>query len=316
MDSDEETGLGRRKPKTETERLIQEALDAAAARKKQKKGGGSGMDAAKPKGKTFAEIEAEEGGPVKESLLGMAQVKRALGRKQREVQATDDTDIPADVDAFEEAAQVEEEDGIKFTGFNLEEEKQTGYFDEEGAYVERKDKDEGERDAWMNSEDAKVVSAEVRLKIEERQRREAEAEAAARRAAPLTDRQIASMKAEMVGHMLAGETLAKALKRLGGGAPIAGRAMGKREKARLQQQQQQQQEKQQSAKAATGHEGTAGGSSGAAAAAAAAGGMGGGTATVAAPGRAEVFERMTELAGLLVEEGEMVSGVRGGLYLY
>lgn len=38
----------------------------------------------KPKGKTLNEIEEEEGGPVKESMVGMAAVQRALRRKKRE----------------------------------------------------------------------------------------------------------------------------------------------------------------------------------------------------------------------------------------
>jgi hypothetical protein len=36
----------------------------------------------KPKGKTLHEIEEEEGGPVKESMVGMAAVQRAIRRKK------------------------------------------------------------------------------------------------------------------------------------------------------------------------------------------------------------------------------------------
>lgn len=53
----------------------QDQMDAAAKRAKREGGGPS--DA-----KTLDEIEREEGGPVKESLVGMAQTKRALGRKK------------------------------------------------------------------------------------------------------------------------------------------------------------------------------------------------------------------------------------------
>ena len=38
-----------------------------------------------PKGKTLGEIEADEGGTVKESLVGMAQTKRAAQRKQAHI---------------------------------------------------------------------------------------------------------------------------------------------------------------------------------------------------------------------------------------
>ena len=34
------------------------------------------------KGKTLAEIEADEGGPVRESMVGMAHAKRAMARKK------------------------------------------------------------------------------------------------------------------------------------------------------------------------------------------------------------------------------------------
>jgi hypothetical protein len=53
-----------------------------------------------PKGKTLAEIEEEEGGPVKESLIGMAHVKRASRR--RAGAAAEDTEVPGDIAAAEE----------------------------------------------------------------------------------------------------------------------------------------------------------------------------------------------------------------------
>ena len=39
-----------------------------------------------PKGKSLGEIEADEGGVVKESLVGMAQTKRAAQRKQARIE--------------------------------------------------------------------------------------------------------------------------------------------------------------------------------------------------------------------------------------
>lgn len=72
-----------------------------------------------------------------------------------------------------------------------------------------------------------------------------------------------------------GETIAKALKRLGGANAAAGKALGKREKQRLQQQQ------------------------------AAEGGAGEGTGAAAGAGNSGPFMRMVEIADLLVEEGEM-----------
>jgi hypothetical protein len=44
---------------------------------------GAKPGAHRQKGQTLAEWEAAEGGPVKESMVGMAAVKRALRRKQQ-----------------------------------------------------------------------------------------------------------------------------------------------------------------------------------------------------------------------------------------
>lgn len=107
-DSDDEDRPSKR-PKTQTDLIIETALAEEKARKEAKKGGaGAGVPAkVKKDGKTLAEIEQEEGGPVKESLVGMAHVKRAAGRKNDPGSKLDDsTDIPKDVDAFEEKAEV------------------------------------------------------------------------------------------------------------------------------------------------------------------------------------------------------------------
>lgn len=48
---------------------------------------------------------------------------------------------------------MEEDDGIKLEPFNLAQERQDGFFDEEGHYVEKQDKEEeeAEKDAWFAS---------------------------------------------------------------------------------------------------------------------------------------------------------------------
>lgn len=182
-----------------TDTLIKSLLDEEQASKKQKKGGeNAGPSTAAPapvrRGKTLAEIEAEEGGPVKESLVGMAHTRRAENRKKREERDIGDTDVSvANTERFEkEGLEVEEEDGIQFEPFNLKAEREEGVFDADGNYVyKKKEGEEGEdgKDAWLASEEAKVVSDEVRKRIEE-QRARAEV---AQRQAPLTERQIAQV---------------------------------------------------------------------------------------------------------------------------
>lgn len=99
------------------------------------------------------DLESEEGGPIKESLVGMAQTKRAAKRKGGGV---GDTDLVDDVERVEEELEVEEEDGIKLEAFNLKEERQRGYFDEAGNYVENeKDEEEDATDAWLASDEGK-----------------------------------------------------------------------------------------------------------------------------------------------------------------
>ncbi len=56
---------------------------------------------------------------------------------------------------------MEEEDGVKLEPFNLKQEREDGYFDDDGNYVEHKrggagGEDENDKDAWFESEEAKV----------------------------------------------------------------------------------------------------------------------------------------------------------------
>lgn len=106
---------GSKRPRDElTDRLIKEALEDEQRRKREKKGlppiGTGPVATKKPqKGMTLAEIEDEEGGPVKESLVGMAHVRRA--QRRRAPGAAEDTDMPGDIEAAEERYEGEEEDG-------------------------------------------------------------------------------------------------------------------------------------------------------------------------------------------------------------
>lgn len=180
-----------------TDSLIKSLLDEEKVSKKQKRGPPQPVVDAKPvaqprKGKTLAEIEAEEGGPIKESLVGMAHTKRALDRKKRDVDF-EDTDVVTNTERFEkETLDIEQEGGIAFEPFNLKQEREEGCFDDDGNYVLRKQpgaEGDDEKDAWLDSEEAMVVSDVVRKKIEEQRAR---AEEAARRG-PLTERQIAQV---------------------------------------------------------------------------------------------------------------------------
>lgn len=56
-----------------------------------------------------------------------------------------------ETERFEQALQVQEEGGILFEPFSLKQEREEGYFDESGNYVERKN-DEDDKDAWLASD--------------------------------------------------------------------------------------------------------------------------------------------------------------------
>eukprot|EP00882_Tetradesmus_deserticola_P007686 GHRQ01008095.1.p2 GENE.GHRQ01008095.1~~GHRQ01008095.1.p2 ORF type:complete len:178 (+),score=82.66 GHRQ01008095.1:228-761(+) len=106
--------IGKRPRDEETEALIREALQEEELSKRQKKGepaaAGGKQAARRQKGQTFAEWEAAQGGPVKESQVGMAAVKRALQRKQQRAD-DDETGLPDDIAAWEEGDADADEDG-------------------------------------------------------------------------------------------------------------------------------------------------------------------------------------------------------------
>ena len=102
-------------------------------------------------------MESEEGGPIRESQVNMAQTKRAAKRKAGDI---GDTDLVDDVRHVEEELEVEEEDGIRLEAFNLKDERQKGRFDESGNYVENEkegDEDNDATDAWLASDEGKYI---------------------------------------------------------------------------------------------------------------------------------------------------------------
>lgn len=208
--------------------VIKKALQEEEQTKKARKAAKAAQERANDdsqRGKTLEDLEHEEGGPIKESLVGMAQTKRAAKRKGGPSSAIADTDLVDDVQRVEEELEVEEEDGIKLEAFNLKEERQKGYFDDAGNYVENEEDEETDAtDAWLASDGAKTVDAKTLKKIKEQERRLAEAEAAA----PLTAIQIARLQWHISKILKPGETVAGGLKRLGGAIGQHHRPIGKR----------------------------------------------------------------------------------------
>ncbi|XP_078393289.1 CD2 antigen cytoplasmic tail-binding protein 2, partial [Cetorhinus maximus] len=107
----------------------------------------------------------------------------------------------------QESATIDYDDGIKITPFNLEEEMEEGHFDSEGNYFLKK---EGViRDNWLDNIDW--------VRVQQRPaRRQAESESPE----PPTD--VRTLLEDILGMLRPGETVAKAIRRLGGVASGAG----------------------------------------------------------------------------------------------
>jgi hypothetical protein len=80
--------VNKKRPRDEfTDSIIKEMLDEEQEAKKAKKKGAEGHQGQPAKQgrrekKTLAEIEDEEGGPVRQSMVAMAQTKRAMARSK------------------------------------------------------------------------------------------------------------------------------------------------------------------------------------------------------------------------------------------
>lgn len=231
-----------KRPRDATDLIVHEALQEDLKKKADKKRAKEGKPI-RDKGKTLAEVENEEGGPVKESMVAMAHSKRAAKRKQDNQvgdadlvddieQAEEDLDPEAQVEAAQPGVDGDQGGTHGYTAFNLREERQRGYFDEEGNYVETGDKEEEEaHDAWLDSDGIKAVGADVLKKIRERQRQEDAEDANA----PLSGRQIAELKGKLAALMQPRETIPKLLKRLGGNRQKPGQRQSSKKGAQQQQ---------------------------------------------------------------------------------
>uniref|UniRef100_A0A1D1ZPP3 OCRE domain-containing protein n=1 Tax=Auxenochlorella protothecoides TaxID=3075 RepID=A0A1D1ZPP3_AUXPR len=191
--------------------------------KKKRKGQVEGTRKNEKKGKTLEEMEKEEGGPVQESLVPMAQTQRAAKRKGAKDADTSILEV-SELQRAEEELEAQEDDGVKLEAFNLKEERARGHFDEAGNYVQdaKGSDEEEEEDAWLKSEEATVVSEEVRRRLKQQEADDAAAAMAA--AQPLTAAQVARLQHEAAALLEPGESVAAGLRRLGVGL---GRRPGK-----------------------------------------------------------------------------------------
>jgi len=163
-------------------------------------------ETANPKSVSFAEGEDDfddlarksEGAAKRRALL-----RSELAANMREA---------GDVDARErvEDAEIEGKDDEYLMAFNLNKERQEGYFDDDGNYVEYAE-EKDETDLWLDKDakvDDRLASGAIKRSTAALEQEED--------AQVMTERDIAEMQQEIAGYLKPGETVLGALKRLGG----------------------------------------------------------------------------------------------------
>ena len=92
-----------------------------------------------------------QGGPIKEHLVDMAYQKRQSSRSDKGKAVLDK--FEGKKKDCEEDQELDELDGNMLEAFNMRDEREHGFIDADGSFVERKNKDEEElkKDAWLSS---------------------------------------------------------------------------------------------------------------------------------------------------------------------
>eukprot|EP00897_Mesotaenium_endlicherianum_P004125 jgi/Mesen1/3740/ME000204S03002 len=157
--------------------------------------------------------EDEPGGPILATDPRVAATQRAVRRKEKVDKANaEETSLLDDVAGAEEEFEGPDDEGEgNIEPFNLTKEREEGYFDAEGNYVEYR-LDNDDTDAWLDS-------AEVDPSLAGKAAERAVADDAVLE--DLSDASVAAIKRRLADALLPHETVLQALRRLGG-APGAG----------------------------------------------------------------------------------------------
>lgn len=159
--------------------------------------------------------DAENGraeGPVKPTDPRLAATRRAARRRDRaeEFLNARDTSVLDDIGEAEEEYEEDEEnledDGIKIEPFNLKQEREEGYFDSEGNYVEYGNGNEI-KDAWLDSVEVDTRFAEEHLKQSIQESEDDD---------DLSPEEISKIKRRIANVLQPGETVLQALRRMKG----------------------------------------------------------------------------------------------------
>jgi CD2 antigen cytoplasmic tail-binding protein 2 len=127
------------------------------------------------------------------------------------VRDVDDVDARDDVKDAEEALVGDDEvKESEFMAFNLDKERQEGYFDDDGNYVEYAE-ERDEADLWLEKDakvDERLASGAIKRSTAALEEEEG--------ATSMSEREVAVVQREIAGYLNPGETVLGALKRLGG----------------------------------------------------------------------------------------------------
>lgn len=157
----------------------------------------------------------------------VAETKRLKTFKDKHSLDSDEEDKVDEVATYEmnedeiegaEDEALDEDDDIKLTPFNLKQEMSEGHFDKDGNYHEKKDDDV--RDEWLENIDWERLEEENAMK---RQDKGAEGDDESEGEEKVVRPEIEVMS-EMLGYMKEGESVTKAMQRLGGGKKKVGSA--------------------------------------------------------------------------------------------
>ncbi|KAJ7519515.1 hypothetical protein O6H91_20G042600 [Diphasiastrum complanatum] len=151
----------------------------------------------------------EDSGLVLNRDPRVAATERAVRRNKiaEQLRNSEDSSVLNDVAAAEEDYEVgdqEDEDGVPLEPFNLKQEREEGYFDAEGNYVEYR-LDREFKDAWLDSAEVDTRFAEKHL-----------GEVSEDEEAALSSGDIGKIKRRIADALLPGETVLQALRRLKG----------------------------------------------------------------------------------------------------
>eukprot|EP00246_Nothoceros_aenigmaticus_P015356 TRINITY_DN6326_c0_g1_i1.p1 TRINITY_DN6326_c0_g1~~TRINITY_DN6326_c0_g1_i1.p1 ORF type:complete len:373 (-),score=84.60 TRINITY_DN6326_c0_g1_i1:1095-2213(-) len=197
-------------PRKRVHFLQTDADDEAPRPKRARFPKGRKDEAGKPPEKRVLEVEGEEDGPILHTNPRAAAKERAMRRTLMAEELRNGEEDADDLAAAEEdyqGGQILEDDGIAIEPFNLKQEREEGFFDAEGNYVEYRNHNEL-KDAWLDSVEVNTRSKATSARLANQEQAESFKE--------LSLQEIRAVKRRIADVLQPGETVLNALRRIKG----------------------------------------------------------------------------------------------------